>query len=83
MCMNVLWFNFIDGLIFVCGSLALSYQSPACRTHHFAPLYSRKKCKFDTNAKKSFVFFSKVVGQKLDILSFFVFQQKKTKRSVL
>ena len=52
MCMNVLWFNFIHGLIFVCGSLALSHQSPACRTHHFAPPYSRKKCKFNTNAKK-------------------------------
>ena len=91
MYMNVLWFNFIHSLIFVCGSLALSHQSPACRTHHFAPLHSRKKCKFDTNAKKTevketkvkFVFCSMVVGQKLEILSLFVFQQKKTIQSVL
>ena len=47
--MNVLWFNFIFGLIFVYGSLALSHQSPAFRTRQLAPLYSRKKWKFDTN----------------------------------
>ena len=92
--MNVWWFNFILGLIFVYRSLALSHQSLAFRTRQFAPLYSRKNCKFDTNEKKTkvkvtkvkFVFFqrdkSMILGQKLEILSFFVFQQKKRPNKV-
>ena len=88
MSMYVLWFNFIHGLILLVGPLHLviSHQHVALTTS--LPFIHAKSANLIQLQKKTEVkvtnvnFFSMVVGQKLEILSFFVFQQKKRPNEV-